>query len=95
MSETFKYIGKTVFYLKEAEDGFCYLSLLDVHAVSDTHLYDKEFSKCVAVEDIFENYTDAQEYMKAIGVELYVSARKFGFKRVHAAGTDLRKEKTA
>ena len=88
--ETTKYIDKTVFYLKSAEDGFCYLALLDVHAVSATHLYNKDFSRSVAVEDIFENYQDAKEYMDAIGVELYVSASKVGFKRIHTPGTDAR-----
>lgn len=88
--ETTKYINKTVFYLKESEDGFCYLALIDVHAVSETHLYNKDFTKCVAVTDIFENYKDAQEYMEAIGVELYVSERKFGFKKSYTAGADAR-----
>ena len=88
--ETTKFINKTVYYLKSAQDGFCYLALLDVHAVSSTHLYNKDFSKCVAVEDIFEHYEDAQEYMKAIGVELYVSAAKVGFKRIHKPGSDTR-----
>ena len=88
--ETIKYINKTVFYLKESEDGYCYLALIDVHAVSETHLYNKDFTKCVAVEDIFENYKDAQEYMEAIGVELYVSASKYGFKKIHPSGADAR-----
>ena len=86
--ETVKYINKTVYYLKAAPDGFCYLGLIDVHAVSATHLYNKDFTKCVAVEDIFEQYEDAQEYMNSIGVELYVSARKVGFKKIHKPGTD-------
>lgn len=88
--ETTKYINKTVFYLKESEDGFCYLSLLDVFAVSDTHLFNKDFTKCVAVTDIFENYKDAKEYMEAIGVEFYVSENKYGFKKMYRPGADAR-----
>ena len=86
--ETYKYINKTVFYLKEAEDGFCYLTSLTVHAVSENMLYDKEFSKCVAVDSIFENYKDAKEYMEALGIEVYISDKKLGFRKIYKTGTD-------
>ena len=88
MMETYKFIGKTVFYLKESDDGFCYLSSLSVHAVSETMLYDKDFTKCVAVDSIFENYKDAQEYMDALGIEFYVSDKKVGFKKIYKSSSD-------
>lgn len=87
---SYDYINKTVFYLKESEDGFCYLGSLDVHAVSKTHLYNKDFSKCVAVENVFENYKDAQTYMKELGIELYINENKVGFKKIYVPGSDVR-----
>ena len=90
MMETSKFINKTVFYLKEHEDGFCYLGSLDVFAVSETHLYNKDFSKCVAVDDIFESYKDAQEYMDKLGIEFYFDNNKIGFKKIYSAESDVR-----
>ena len=87
---TYDFINKTVFYLKEAEDGFCYLGSIRVHAVSDTLLYNEDFSKCVAVDSIFESYKDAKEYMEALGIEFYYSHDKIGFKKIYAHGTDVR-----
>ena len=85
-----KYIGKTVFYLKAAEDGFHYLAHLDVFAISATHFFNKDFTKSVAFVDTFENYKDAQEYMNAIGVELYATETKVGFKTIYPTGSDVR-----
>ena len=88
--ETFKYINKTVFYLKESTEGFFYMGSLEVYAVNETHLFNKDFSKCVAVDSVFENYKDAQEYMKFLGVELYMDANRAGFKKIYSQGSDAR-----
>lgn len=88
--ETSKYINKTVFYLKEHEDGFCYLGSLDVFAVSETHLFNSDFTKCVHVEAIFESYKDAQEYMEKLGIEFYFDDKKIGFKKIYNAESDVR-----
>lgn len=87
--ETCKYINKTVCYLKESSDGFYYLGSIDVYAVSDKLLFDKTFTKCVAVDSIFEHYEDAKAYMETLGVEFYVDENKVGFKKIYKAGTDL------
>lgn len=87
---SYDFIDKTVYYLKESPDGFCYLGSLEVHAVTKTHLYNKDFSKCVAIDSIFESYKDAQSYMNALGIELYVDANKVGFKKIYSIGTDAR-----
>lgn len=87
--ESFKYIGKTVYYLKESTDGFFYLGCLDVHAVSKDLLYNKDFTKCVAVDSIFEHYQDAKSYMESLGIEFYVDEKKVGFKKIYKPGTDL------
>lgn len=86
----YDYINKTVFYLKESEDGFCYLGCLDVHAVSETHLYNKDFTKCVAIDSIFESYKEAQSYMDALGIELFANENKVGFKKIYNPGSDVR-----
>ena len=89
MMETYKYLGKTVFYLKESSDGFCYLSSLTVFAVNETTLFDKYFTLAVEVKNIFENYKDAKTYMDALGIELYISSEKIGFKKIYKSGNDL------
>ena len=86
--EAYKYIGKTVFYLKESTDGFFYLGSIDVHAVSKELLYNKDFTKSVAVDSIFEHYQDAQQYMNALGIEIYFDDKKVGFKKIYKQGTD-------
>lgn len=87
---SFDFINKTVFYLKESQDGFCYLGSIRVHAVTETHLYNEDFTKCVALDSIFENYKDAQEYMDALGIQLYFSDEKVGFKKIYSVGSDAR-----
>ena len=86
--EAIKYLNKTVYYLKESSDGFCYLGCLDVYAVNEHFLFDSTLTKCVAIDSIFEHYNDARQYMEALGIELYMDETKVGFKKIYKAGND-------
>lgn len=90
MPESYKYLNKTVYYLKESDDGYYYLAFIDVYAVNEKMLFNKDFSRCVATDSVFENYKEAQEYMKRLGIELYIDDKKIGFKKIYAAGADAR-----
>ena len=69
---------------------FCRPYIYILLCLSAVNLFNKDFTKCVAVDSIFENYKDAQEYMNFLGVELYMDENKVGFKKIYSQGSDAR-----
>lgn len=89
MSRSFEYLNKTVFYLKASPDNFYYLGVIDVYAVNEKYLFDKDFKKCISIDSIFETVDEAQNYMGKMGIQLYLGPDKIGFKKIAAADSDV------
>lgn len=89
MPKTYELIGKTVTYLKQAEDGFYYLGFIDVYAVNEKYLFDSTFKKKINVDSVFSNYTEAMEYMRSMGLELFLDDKGARIKKIAAFGSDV------
>lgn len=89
MPKTYELIGKTVTYLKRAEDGFYYLGFIDVYAVSEKYLFDETFTKKINVEAAFTSYEEACAYMNLMGLEVFLDAKGARIRKVAAVGSDV------